>query len=357
VYPAFAVAEALQAGDAAFAPPDLIFVGSAGGMEADMAARSGVRWLATAAVQGGPVHGVGPRRMVSSIVRLGIGFVQAWNLIRRYRPDRVFLTGGWASLPVGVAAWVWRVPLLVFVPDIEPGWVLKLVGRLARRVAATTGATAAYFRPGKVVETGYPVRRAVLEATREQGRAHFGLDPARWVLLVWGGSRGARNLNRALLAILPLLLADGVQVIHVSGELDWPEVQAAREKLTADQQADYHAFAYLHDEMGLALAAADLVVSRAGASTLGEYPQFGLPAVLVPYPYAWRYQRINADYLVARGAAVQLDDGALNETLYPAIRRLLTDPVALRRMAASARALARPDGARNIARLVALEAS
>jgi UDP-N-acetylglucosamine--N-acetylmuramyl-(pentapeptide) pyrophosphoryl-undecaprenol N-acetylglucosamine transferase len=126
------------------------------------------------------------------------------------------------------------------------------------------------------------------------------LDPALPVLLVFGGSKGARSINRALLEALPGLLPE-MQVLHISGNLDWPEVEAARSALSTGEAAAwaerYHAFPYLHDEMGAALAAADLVVARAGASTLGEFPALGLPAILVPYPHAWRYQKVNADYL------------------------------------------------------------
>lgn len=352
VYPAFAVAEALQAGDAGLASPELIFVGSVGGLEQGMVQQSAISWSAVEAVQGGAIRGVGLRKMIANTLRLAAGFAGAWNLIRRYRPNRVFLTGGWASLPVGLAAWLWRAPLLIFVPDIEPGWVLKLTGRLARKVAATTGDTARYFRAEKVVATGYPLRQSVLTATREAGQQHFGLDPAKRTVMVWGGSRGARSINRAVLAALPDLLSGSVQVIHVSGTLDWPEVQAARERLAESQRRDYHAFDFLHGDMGLALVAADLIVSRAGGSTLGEYPHFGLPAILVPYPYTWRYQKVNADYLAERGAALRLDDEALKDELYPAIRRLLDDPAALRQMAERAGALNRPGGAQNIARLL-----
>jgi UDP-N-acetylglucosamine--N-acetylmuramyl-(pentapeptide) pyrophosphoryl-undecaprenol N-acetylglucosamine transferase len=120
--------------------------------------------------------------------------------------------------------------------------------------------------------------------------------------------------------------------------------------LPADQRPRYHAFAYLHSEdMGLALAAADLVVSRAGASTLGEFPRFGLPAILVPYPFAWRYQEVNADWLAARGAASRLDDNRLSADLLPAIRALFGDPARLGDMRTASAALARPDAVRHIA--------
>ena len=128
-------------------------------------------------------------------------------------------------------------------------------------------------------------------------------------------------------AVIEPLLAK-YQVIHISGSADAAEVQAKHEALPAELKRHYHVFEYVHD-MGLAFAAADLVVSRAGASILGEYPLFGLPSILIPYPYAWRYQKVNADYLVTRGAAIRLDDETLGETLLPTIERLMSDEAQL----------------------------
>jgi UDP-N-acetylglucosamine:LPS N-acetylglucosamine transferase len=120
----------------------------------------------------------------------------------------------------------------------------------------------------------------------------------------------------------------------------------------------YHPHAYLHEDMGLALAAADLVISRAGAGTLGEFPLFGVPAILVPYPHAWRYQKVNADFLVERGAAQRLDDASLAADLVPTLLHLLDDAGARRAMADRARALAVPDaGARVAAELRSLAES
>jgi UDP-N-acetylglucosamine--N-acetylmuramyl-(pentapeptide) pyrophosphoryl-undecaprenol N-acetylglucosamine transferase len=162
-----------------------------------------------------------------------------------------------------------------------------------------------------------------------------------------GGSTGARRINRALDGILERVL-ERTQVVHLSGKLDWPWVQGRRERLPRPARDRYHAFAYLH-EIGPALAAADLAVCRAGASTLGELPFFGLPAVLVPYPYAWRYQRVNADWLVNQGTALRLNDECLADELWPTLRRLLDDQELLASMAERMRALARPCAAEQLA--------
>ncbi len=314
-------------------------------MEADLVARAGLPFRA---IHGAGVHGVGWRLPLNAL-DLARGLVEALRIVRAFRPEVVFVTGGFITAPVAAAAWLSQVPVLVYLPDIEPGLAVKLIGRLARRIAVTVDDSKRFFsgRARDVVVTGYPTRPGLEAATRAASRAALGLEPDGLTVLVTGGSRGARSLNRAVLLALPDWLKD-YQVIHLSGQLDWPTVEQARGALPADQQAHYHAFPFMH-EMGQALAAADLVVSRAGASALGEYPLFGLPAILVPYPYAWRYQKVNADYLVERGAALRLNDEDLAERLAPTVRALLGDPQRLAAMRQAARAAARPAAAQEIA--------
>ncbi len=343
IYPALAVAEAL----AGIQPQsELVFVGS-GGLERELVPASGLKLLAYADVAAGPVAGVSLGRKLSSGLKFVVGGVQALGLMWRYRPQVLLLTGGWSGLPVALAARLWRVPILIFLPDIEPGSTIKLLQRFAQRVALTLPESEQYFPAGKTVVTGYPLRATVAGANREAALQHFGLDATRKTLLVFGGSRGARSINRALLDNVPDLLADGLQIIHVTGTLDWPEVETRHAQLT--DKAHYHIYPYLHHEMGLALAAADLVLSRSGASTLAEFPLFGLPAILVPYPYAWRYQKVNADYLANRGAAVVLADEQMPQELLPGIRALMGNAARLAQMRDSAAALAQPHGAERIA--------
>ena len=259
-------------------------------------------------------------------------------------------------MPVALAAWMLRVPILVYLPDIEPGWAVRFVARLATRVAVTVEDSRSYFPTRQVTVTGYPVRAEFHFLDRAEARALLGLVADEPVLLVMGGSRGARRINQAFSGVLGHIL-ELAQVVHVSGELDWPAVEERRAALSEALRARYHAFPYLH-KMALALAAADLVICRAGASTLGELPFFGLPAILVPYPHAWRYQRVNAEWLVGRGAAIQVEDGRLSEELLPVVRQLLGDRAALERMSQQMQALACPDAAARLAdELLALATS
>ncbi len=326
-------------------PVEVLYIGGAGGVEEQLVARAGLRFVGVPAAG---VHGLAPRQAARNLVKLMRGWGVAYRLGRRERPAALFATGGYASVPVALAAWALRVPILVYLPDIEPGWAVRFIARLAARVAVTVEDSRAYFPARKVVVTGYPVRIEFHGLGQAEARTSLGLVPDVPVLLVIGGSRGARGINRALSKVLEPVL-ELAQVVHVSGELDWPWVAERRESLPAALRARYHAFPYLH-EIGLALAAADLALCRAGAMTLGELPFFGLPAVLVPYPHAWRYQRVNAEWLVKRGAAIALENGRLSEELLPTVRRLLSDRVALAEMAERMRALARPDAAARLAK-------
>ncbi|MBK8022089.1 MAG: UDP-N-acetylglucosamine--N-acetylmuramyl-(pentapeptide) pyrophosphoryl-undecaprenol N-acetylglucosamine transferase [Chloroflexi bacterium] len=348
VYPATAIAEALVDLE-----PDtgLTFVGSVGGFERPLVEAAPVQFEQYSEVYAGPINGVGVLRAALSLVKLGIGTVQSLALMLGRRPDALLLTGGWVCVPGGIAAWLLRVPSLIYLPDIEPALTIKALRYLATRVAVTAPDSLRYFRSGQAVVTGYPVRQALLEATRPAGIAHFRLDPNRRTLLVFGGSRGARSINRAIAGILPELLADGIQLLWVTGKLDWEEVVGVLKQHGKDPDSDQvKAFAYLHEDMALALASADMVVSRSGASALGELTLFGLPSILVPYPYAWRYQKVNADYLVNHGAAVIVEDAKMAESLLPTIRRVMNDEGLHNEMRRAAAALARPQGAANAAR-------
>jgi len=241
------------------------------------------------------------------------------------------------------------LPSVVYVPDVEPGLALRAIAANATRIAVSTEDSRRFFRnQRRLLVSGYPVRPDLTGQDRSRARAALDLDPSAPTVLIFGGSKGARSINMALLQHLDAIL-DLAQVIHISGELDWPVVEARRGDLPAERSGRYHAYAYLHEEMPLALAAADLAISRAGASCLGEFPAVGLPAVLVPYPYAWRYQKVNAGYLASRDAAIVIDDQDLPRRLLPTVTSLLGDPQRLGAMRRAMSSLARPQAAAIIA--------
>jgi len=302
------------------------------------------------------LRGMAALQLARNLILLIRGIQQAYRITRRFQPDVIFVTGGYVSAPVVLAGRARRVPIVIYLPDIVPGLAIRSLARLATRLAVSFEESCQYLPQDKVVVTGYPVRRELFTANQAAARKNLGLDPALKTLLIFGGSRGARRINRAVADALEEVLRLG-QVVHVSGRLDIADMERRREGLPAALRSRYHLFAYLHAEMIDALAAADLVVSRAGAATLGEFPAAGVPAVLVPYPYAGAHQANNAAVLAEAGGAIVVPDAELTgERLVATVHRLVTDEARLADMRASMSRLARPDAARQIAGLLWEEA-
>jgi len=342
VYPALTVLQAL--GNEA---DPVLWVGGEKGMESELVTRLGIPYTGIPAAG---VHGVGLRALPGNILRLVRGTIASRRILKDFRPDVLLFTGGYVAVPMAVAARPYKSVL--YVPDIEPGLALRVLARYSDRIALTAEDSREYLdNPAITDVTGYPTRPDLSTWTRESGRKKLGLNEDLPVLLVFGGSKGARSINRALVAVLPQLLPH-MQIIHITGQLDWDEVDTARKALSSPLQANYHPYPYLHEEMGAAFASADLAVSRAGASSLGEYPLFGLPAILVPYPYAWRYQKVNADYLVNHGAAQILADQELPVSLASTVTNLLKDKARLAQMQQAMRSLTRPNAADAIAEML-----
>ena len=340
MYPALAVHSALTS-----KKPDVetLWVGGEGGMEEELVNRAGIPYRSIPAAG---VHGVGLRALPVNIVKLARGVIASHRILRDFNPDVLFFTGGFIAAPMALAGR--DFPIALYVPDIEPGLSLKFLSRFADVITVTVSDSKRYFsRLERVIITGYPLRADLSDWSREKAAQHFGLDATKPTLLITGGSKGARSINMAVLNHLNELL-EVAQIIHITGALDWPDVGKAVQELPMQIRSRYHVMQYLH-EMGAALAVADLVLSRAGASTLGEYPFFGLPAVLAPYPYAWRYQRVNADFLADKNAAVILQDELLEDKLVPVVHDLLLNKYKLEAMRAAMKKISLPNAANVIA--------
>ena len=352
VYPAIAVLEALL-GDAASGATrdDIGWVGSADSIEERILTDVGVPVYPIGAfyrVAASAMRGGGPITAAKSTGALVKGTVQVLGLMRRTRPQVALSTGGYVAAPLMIAAALGRVPCLVYLPDIAPGVTIKRLSVLAQRVAVSFGSAAASFAAQKVVVSGYPVRRALFETDKLGARQALGLDVAEPVVLFLGGSRGAHSINVAVRRHLAKLL-ERAQVIHISGESDHKELEVCRTELPAGLERRYQLHAYLHEGMVQALAAADLVVARAGAATMGEFPAVGLPAVLVPYPHAGPNQHSNAAFMSKQGAAVIIEDQNLGDRLLPSVLELLSDEGRLLEMSQASRSLSQPRAAEHIA--------
>jgi UDP-N-acetylglucosamine--N-acetylmuramyl-(pentapeptide) pyrophosphoryl-undecaprenol N-acetylglucosamine transferase len=339
IYPALSVARCL-------AGEEILYVGTAEGPEAAIVPRAGIpfRTVPSRKLSRRP----SPGALAAAAVSLW-GVARGAALLRSWRPDAVLGTGGYASAGIMFAAALLRIPTVVHEANVVPGRVNRLLARLATRVAVTYGSSACFFPAAKTVVTGMPVRADLPAGDPARARQEFGLDAARPVLLVSGGSGGAQTLNRAVAAALPELTRLNLQIVHQTGKTHYEEV--LRE--VGEPPEFYHPTAYV-DDMPALLRAATLAVCRGGSSTLAEMTAVGLPAVVVPYPYAVAdHQTGNARALVEAGAALLVRDAELNgERLAAEVRALLEEPARLERMRAASRAQGKPDAAQRVADLL-----
>lgn len=330
----------------------LVYVGSVGGMEQAIVERESQ--LPFRAIRAAAVRSRGPLALARNSLVIAAGIGQAWRLLRAERPAAILGTGGYVCVPLFLAALAARVPTMIYLPDIRPGLAVRFLSRIATRVACSFEPSLAYLPRGKTIVTGYPVRPELSARDKAGSRQTFGLTSDLPLVLIYGGSRGARSINRAIEQLLGPLLEIS-EVLHVCGrEGDESFLRAAADRLPAELQARYHLHPYLEGSMPDALVAADLAICRAGASTLAELPAAGLPAILIPLTVV--HQDQNADYLADRGAALSIDDDAmlgtgepLNGPLMQAMRSLLSDPARRAEMASRSRVLARPDAAAHLA--------
>lgn len=296
-----------------------------------------------------------PLTLLSSAAVIAASTLRALALIGRFRPDVVVGFGGYVSLPVGLAAVIRGVPLVLHEQNSVPGLANRVLSRWARAVGVTYETSLRHLaRPERAVVTGNPVREAVLDADAEQGRRRLGLEPAAVVLLVFGGSRGARHINDALVHLAPSLMAlPSLQVLHVAGRIEAASVAERVADALGHDEPRYRVVDYI-DDMGNAIAAADIVVARAGATSIAEITAIGRPAVLVPYPYATDdHQTLNARAVHESGGAIVVSDDELDgDVLREVVTTLAGDEQKRRTMASASAALGRRDATERLVALV-----
>lgn len=330
LFPGLAVAEAAAAQGAS-----ILFVGSSTGIEARVVPQTRFPFRAI------PIHGLrgrGWRGLFQLAWQLPAGVVRAWRILGAFGSDVVLGVGGYASFPIVTAAWLRGVPSVLLEQNARPGWANRVLGRVAARVCTTFAESNRYFPSAKVVLTGNPVRAfAPLAAAEKRG----------FTVLAFGGSQGAHRINEALHEAAPLLrnAIPGFRIIHQTGAADHDRLQARYRDLGV--AAEVRPFI---DDMGAAYGRADLVVCRAGATTVAELTALGMPAILIPYPFAADdHQRANAEVLAQRDAGILILDRELTgDRLATAIIELAEDRARLTAMGAAARSLAAPDSAARV---------
>lgn len=342
IYPAVAVIESLKALNNSV---DVVFVGTGRGLETGIVPSLGYRMYKIAARPLPRHKGVG---FIVPALSAGIGVLQSTFVLMKERPDAVIGTGGYASGPCVLAASLAGTPTLYIEPNRVPGRTTMLLSRHVDEVALGFKECVRFFRKGTNLRvTGVPVRPGLLEIDKQAGARRFELDTARKTVFVFGGSRGASSINKAVVDAVRLLGdRDDLQFIIQTGQTDCEYVSA----LLKGAHITCRVYPYIED-IGFAYAASDLVVSRAGAVTLAELTALGLPAVLVPYPYATgRHQDSNAVSLAEKNAAIVINDRELSgERLAGTIDEIVSDPERMAAMAAASAGLGKPDASSQIA--------
>jgi UDP-N-acetylglucosamine--N-acetylmuramyl-(pentapeptide) pyrophosphoryl-undecaprenol N-acetylglucosamine transferase len=337
VIPALAIAQELQKTYGA----EILFIGTRRGLEGRLVPAAG---FPLKFVKVGALNRVSLATRIRTVADLPGAVFSAAGILNEFQPDVVIGVGGYASGPAMFAAIMKHVPTVAFEPNVVPGFANRVVARLVSAAAVYFDQTAEYFR--NPVITGVPVRPAFFHITPKR------YLPGSPVLLVFGGSQGARAINQSLIRALPELMkrVPGLQLVHQTGERDYNEVQLAYTQ--AGVAAEVHKFI---DDMPGFFARADLVLCRSGASTVAEIAAAGKPAVFVPFPRAADdHQRRNAQALEQAGAAVVLEETNLDEVwLVDTLSALLEDPHRLRQMGDAARAMGHPSAAKDIADLAA----
>jgi UDP-N-acetylglucosamine--N-acetylmuramyl-(pentapeptide) pyrophosphoryl-undecaprenol N-acetylglucosamine transferase len=332
LFPGLAVAREFQRRDSM---AEILFVGTEQGIEFKVLPREGFK-LETLPVKG--LKGRGIRGLLDALWGVPAGVFRSLSIIRNFRPELVIGLGGYASGPLVVAGKLRALRCAIMEQNLRPGFTNKFLARLVDRVFTSYPESAVYFARAKVVESGNPVRWRKLPRVEKS---------AKFVLLIFGGSAGARRINFAVVDALKQLtdLAPELRLIHQTGPADFAAIEQGYGNLPFE--AEVLPFIENMDE---AYARADLVVCRAGATTVAELTAFGKPAILVPYPYAiYDHQRWNAEALRDRQAAEMIFDRDLSgEVLARRIRAYVADRPQVERMAIAARAIGRPEAAARV---------
>jgi len=346
VYPALAVAQAFcdQTPDGA-----VLFIGNQNRREAALIPSLGLSF------EGLCFSGL-PRKNLLAVIPWLWQFLRAtWRarrVLKAFSPDVVFTAGGYVTAPVILAAWCLRIPFILHEPDANPGLVNRVFAPLAHRVTCAFEAATTRMKARAFSVTGNPLRGEIGAIAPEDALAQLKmpLDLSRPVLLVTGGSQGARHINQAVLDALPVLLARGVQVIHQTGEALFDEVNRA----LPHKPEGYYPVPFI-GAMGAALGVATLALARAGSMTLSEMAQSHVPTLLAPYPFAAAdHQRKNAYAAEALGMSRVIEDAQLTgETLSRAVFEVLDTPGLLAQMKAATDQLARPKATSEILSLLA----
>lgn len=341
IFPAISLAERLKATQSIKA--EILFVCSSKRTDVELLKSKSEACFKTETL---PVCSLGrifSLKLFNFLVRLYLASIKSYMLLRRFKPDIVIGFGGYVSGPVVMLASFMNIPTIIHEQNLIPGKANRLLSRLVDRVAVSFEDTQKFF-PQKSVLTGNPIRSDFSRISCAKARRILGLCEDRFTILVMGGSQGAHTINEAILKVISLMDKEektNLQLIHLCGEIDKEMVESTYKTLGIVNAA----FTFSLD-MNTIYSAADVVISRAGATSLAEIAYFGLPSVLIPYPYSKYHQYANAKFFADNGAAVLIEQGnRMSDNLRLYISSLMKDRLKLCTMAEAAKKLAAADSA------------
>jgi UDP-N-acetylglucosamine--N-acetylmuramyl-(pentapeptide) pyrophosphoryl-undecaprenol N-acetylglucosamine transferase len=293
---------------------EFLFIGPGGEMEKKLMEKEGIN---TKKIMVGKMRRYFSIKNFTDVFKIPIGIFQSlWHLLI-FMPDAIFSKGGFASFPVVVAGWLYRIPIFIHDSDCVPGLANSILGKLATRVAVSYPEAERDFTPGKVILTGNPMRTDINQGDADKARKLFSLTDIKKTIFIYGGSQGAQLINKKIIKILPQLLKK-YQVIHQTGEKNYEDVVHKAGELGIKAGRDgFFPIAFIREELKDILAVADLVITRAGANSLSEIAANGKPAIVIPIEHsANNHQRMNAYSISKAGGCIVLEESNLGENIF-----------------------------------------
>lgn len=349
IYPALAIARGIVERDPS---AQILYVGTEKGMESVIVPQAGFDFK-TVDITGLDRSSI--LKAGKSVLKIPLSFWQARTIIRDFKPDLVIGTGGYVSYPVVLAASYANTKTVIHEQNAYPGLTNRSLAKRVNCVMLTFEEAASYFKGARVKVTGLPVRSEISEVDVDAARQSMGFSQGPFTLVAFGGSRGAMSINRAMLNVIELYAKQDIQIIWITGEQGFEEIKAqlADRVNIASMTCKLQLKPYMYN-IEQALAISDLAVCRAGASTLCEMEVIGLPAILIPYPYAAdNHQEKNARALAEKNAVtVVIDEFLDGDTLYKNIEQLRKNPVLLADMKINMLNEARPDALKSILEVI-----
>lgn len=342
---------------------EVLFIGSGGPMEQKILAGAGIEYVR---IPAGKFRRYGRKFYEAAIdartnwknfkdfFKFNGGVFRAYQLVRKYKPDVVFVKGSYVGLPVGLAAKWLKIPLVLHDSDTVLGMTNKILSKSAKTVA--TGFPIEFYREyglKNLVFTGNPLRRSAIEGSKQEARLHFEIKEQKPNVLIFGGSLGAQNVNHTVFDHMEQF-ARRYNVVHVVGEAEIERARFLASKLPKELETSYRPYSFLKQEMGLAYSLADVVVSRGGANSLAELMHWAKPAIVVPLPTAANNEQTkNAQYLARAGAVRVLPEkGLTGMRLLNEIEKLFAAPKDMRYLSATIHKYAKPDAAKELAEII-----